>query len=113
MKNRLNVVASIGLAVGGVFGILGTMVTSPQVRAAAWAFDAVGLVVATSILTLLYFRKGDDCVAAGFMVFAIGEAVILSGTAATVEASVPAFAAGTALWSAALLLTSVPRTFPI
>ena len=36
---------------------------------------------------------------------------MLTGTAATLEASVPAFAAGTALWSAALLLTSVPREF--
>jgi hypothetical protein len=37
--------------------------------------------------------------------------VILSGTAATLEASVPSFAAGISLWSAALLLTCVPRTF--
>ena len=36
---------------------------------------------------------------------------MLSGTAATLEGSVPAFAAGTALWSAALLLTGVPKTF--
>jgi len=36
---------------------------------------------------------------------------MLSGTAATLAGSVPAFAAGTALWSAALLLTSVPKGF--
>jgi hypothetical protein len=46
-------------------------------------------------------------------VYAIGESVMLSGTAATLEASVPAFAAGTALWSAALLLTSVPKRFAL
>jgi len=39
-----------------------------------------------------------------FLVFAIGEGVILSGTAANLAESVPAFAAGTALWATALLL---------
>src|SRR5207244_1265029 len=57
------------------------------------------------------FRKGNDFVAAGFLVFAIGEGVMLSGTAATLAESVPSFAADTALWSAALLLTSVPKEF--
>jgi len=38
---------------------------------------------------------------------------MLTGTAMTVEASAPAFAAGTALWSAGLALTSVPRVFAL
>jgi hypothetical protein len=50
-------------------------------------------------------------VAAGFLVFAIASGVMLSGTAAGPVASVPAFAAGAALWSVALLLTSIPRYF--
>jgi hypothetical protein len=36
---------------------------------------------------------------------------MLSGTAATLEGSIPSFAAGAALWSAALLLVSLPRGF--
>jgi hypothetical protein len=52
-------------------------------------------------------------VAAGYLVFAIGEGVILSGTAAGAAGSVPAFAAGTALWATGLLLVSIPREFPI
>ena len=107
----LNTVAAIGLALGGVFGMLGTMVTDPNLRAAAWGIDSVGLVVATSLLSLKFFRTGADMLAAGFLVFAIGEAVMLSGTAASLEASVPSFAAGAALWSAALLLTGIPREF--
>ena len=103
--------AAIGLALGGVFGLIGTVVTEQNVRAVSWAIDSVGLVVATSLLAMRFFRRGNDCVAAGFLVFAIGEGVMLSGTAGTLEASVPAFAAGTALWSAALLLTGVPREF--
>jgi hypothetical protein len=69
--------------------------------------------VATALLTAKYFREGKDLLAAGFLVFAIGEAVMLSGTAATLDGSVPSFAAGTALWSASLLLTCVPRHFPL
>lgn len=111
MKKPLDIVAAIGLALGGVFGLAGTVVADSKIRAASWAIDSVGLVVATTLLALKFFRKGNDCVAAGFLVFAIGEGVMLTGTAATIEASVPSFAAGTALWSAALLLTSIPGEF--
>ena len=113
MKNPINRVACIGLALGGVFGMAGSMVAAANLRAAFWALDAVGLVVAASILALNYFRLEKPSVAAGFLVFAIGEGVMLSGTASSLEASVPAFAAGIALWSAALLLTSVPKEFAV
>jgi len=110
---RLNMIAAVGLAVGGVFGLLGTVVAQSNLRAAFWGIDSVALIVATALLTLKYFRAGHDTVSAGFLVFAIGEAVMLSGTAATLEGSVPAFAAGTSLWSAALLLTCIPKQFAI
>lgn len=113
MKNRLNLIAVIGLVFGAVFGMLGTFVAASNLRAASWAIDAVGLVIATSLLALRFFRKSNDIVAAGFLVFAIGEAVMLSGTALALEAGAAAFAAGTALWSAALLLVSVPRAFAL
>jgi hypothetical protein len=38
---------------------------------------------------------------------------ILVGTATTLAGSVPSFAAGAALWSAALLLTSIPGEFAL
>jgi hypothetical protein len=63
------------------------------------------------LLALKYFRAGVDLVAAGFLVFAIGEGVLLSGTAGGPEGSVPAFAAGTALWATALVMISAPPTF--
>jgi hypothetical protein len=111
MKNPTNVAAAIGLALGGVFGMLGTIVAGRNLQAAFWAIDGVGLVVATALLALRFFRKGNDVVAAGFLVFTIGESVMLAGTAESLAGSVPSFAAGTALWSAALLLTSVPKEF--
>jgi hypothetical protein len=111
MKNPANVVAAIGLALGGVFGMLGTMVAERNLQAAFWAVDGVGLVVATALLALKFFRTGNDLAGAGFLVFAIGEGIMLEGTAESLAGSVPSFAAGTALWSAALLLTSIPKEF--
>lgn len=113
MKNSLKIVAVIGLALGGILGMVGTLVAGQNVRAVSWAIDGTSLIVATSLLALMYFRKGNDCVAAGFLVYAIGEAIMLGGTASSLQASAPTFAAGTALWSAALVLTSVPATFVI
>ncbi|HVL16882.1 MAG TPA: hypothetical protein VM387_02755 [Gemmatimonadales bacterium] len=85
---------------------------SPHLQASLWAIDSVGLVIASSLLALKYVRAGEDVVAGGFLVFAIGEGVLLSGTAAGPSGSVPAFAAGTALWAAALVLVSAPRLMP-
>ena len=113
MKNTVNVLTIILLAIGGAFGIAGTFVAQRNLQAAAWAIDGVALVVATALLALKSFRAGSDLAAAGFLVFAIGESILLVGTATTVADSVPSFAAGTALWSAALLLTSIPREFAI
>lgn len=111
MKNPVNGVAIAGLSLGAVFGLLGTFVAQRNVQSAAWGVDGVGLIVATALLSLKFFRKDSDIVAAGFLVFAIGEAVMLAGTATTLADSVPSFAAGTALWSASLLLTSIPKQF--
>jgi hypothetical protein len=83
------------------------------VQALLWAVDGAGLVMAAALFTLKYFGAGQDLVAAGFLVFAIAEAVLMSGTAAGLAASVPAFAAGTALWAVALLLVSIPRQFAL
>ena len=113
MKNIVNVLAVILLAIGGAFGMIGTFVAQRNLQAAAWSVDGVALVVATVLIALKLFRVGNDLVAAGFVVFAIGEGIMLVGTATTISDSVPSFAAGTALWSAALLLTSIPREFAV
>lgn len=110
-QRRLDIVAAIGLALGAVFGLAGTIVAQPQLQATLWAIDSVGLVTVSALLAVKFLRKGCDFVAAGFLVFALGESVMLSGTAAGLVGSMPSFAAGTALWAAALLLISIPREF--
>ena len=111
MSRNLRILAVAGLIAGGVLGMAGTMATASNVRAVCWAIDGTGLIVATAILAIAYTRSGRMEIAAGFLVYCIGEAVMLSGTATSLDASVPSFAAGTALWSAGLTLISVPRVF--
>jgi hypothetical protein len=114
MSGKVNVIAAVGLALGGALGMAGAMVTQQNVQAILWAIDGAGLVMATALLAMKYFRMGNDIVAGGFLVFAIGEGVILlSGPAAGLAGSVPAFAAGTALWGTALLLVSIPKVLAV
>jgi hypothetical protein len=113
MQKPARLLAVIGLALGAALGMAGTVVAAQNLRAALWAIDSVGLIVATSLLSIRWFRAHQDFVAAGFLVYAIGESVMLSGTAGTLAASIPSFAAGTALWSAGLLLVSLPRALAL
>ena len=105
---RLSVLASIGLAVGGILGMTGTFAPSAALRGLAWGIDGVALVMAGAILTVVFYRAGQDFVASGFLVFAIGEGIILSGAAMDLDASIPSFGAGSSLWATALALISLP-----
>jgi len=113
MKSQLKVIIIAGLVLGGALGMAGTFVGDDHLRSLLWAIDGTGLIAATALLAVRFIRAGEECAAAGFLVYAIGEAVMLGGTAGPLEASVPSFAAGTALWSAALLLTSIPKVFAV
>ena len=86
---RLSVLASIGLAVGGILGMAGTFAPSVALRSLAWGIDGVALVMAGAILTVVFYRAGQDFVASGFLILAIGEGIILSGAAMDLDASVP------------------------
>lgn len=64
-QRSLDIVAAIGLGIGAVFGLAGTLVSQAPLRQAFWVIDGVGLVVAGALLTTKFLRKGNDCVAAG------------------------------------------------
>jgi hypothetical protein len=110
---RTRRVASTGLLIGGIFGMAGSFMPSASLRGLAWGIDGVGLIVATALLTVYYLRKDYDVIAAGFLVFAIGEALILSCSSADLEKNISSFGAGTSLWAAALTLISVQKMFPV
>ena len=107
------IVASVGLALGGIFGMAGTFAPDPHLRATLWAIDGLGLVMATALLTIMFYRLGHDVVASGFLIFAIGEGIILTGAPMEINASVPAFGTGTGLWALSLCVTSLPAVFPL
>ena len=105
-------IAPSGLVIGAVLGMAGTFVPSASLRGLFWGLDGIALIVATALLTIHHVRRGNDAVAAGFLVFVVGETLILSGAAMDLAASGPLFAAGTGLWAASLALVSAPTVMP-
>lgn len=109
----LRFLASIGLGVGGALGLAGSFAPSASLRGLAWGLDGTALVMACALLAFRFFRMGQEIVAAGFLVFAIGESLVVSGSAMELAQSVPSFGGGVGLWAAGLALVSVPRVFPM
>ena len=104
--------AAAALAVGATLGMAGSFTSSASVRAVAWGIDGTALIVAAALLTMRYFRRGNDLAAAGFLVFVAGETLIVSGSAMELAASVPLFGAGSALWAASLMLVGASGVMP-
>ena len=111
-KALQNSIAPVGLVVGSVLGMAGTFVPSASLRGLAWGLDGISLIVASALLTVHYFRRGNDLVAAGFMVFMVGETLVVSGAAMDLATSAPLFGAGVGLWAASLALISATRAMP-
>ncbi len=113
MQERTTLLAaSIALILGGMLGLAGSFAPTTSLRGIAWGIDGVSLIVAASLLTIYYLRKGLDTTAAGFMIFAIGESLILA-SGANLDEQTSVFGAGTSLWSASLFIISLQKTFPL
>lgn len=97
---RRQLTASTCLVVGAILGIAGSFAPSASLRGLAWGLDGVALVVASALLAVHFLRRGHDLPAAGFLVFAVGEGVILSSAAMDLAASGPSFGAGAGLCAA-------------
>lgn len=105
-------IAPSGLVIGAILGMAGTFVPSAPARGLLWGLDGTALIVATALLMVHHLRRGNDVVAAGFLVFVVGETLILAGAAMNLVASAPVFAAGAGLWAASLTLVSAPNVMP-
>lgn len=105
-------IAPSGLVIGAVLGMAGTFVPSASLRGLIWGLDGIALIVAAALLTIHHSRRGNDTVAAGFLVFAAGETLIFAGAAMDLATSGPLFVAGTGLWAASLALVSAPSVMP-
>jgi len=111
-QQNSRLVAPCGLVIGAVFGMAGTFAPSASLRGLFWGIDGIALIVATALLTIHHLQRGNETVAAGFLVFVVGETVIVAGAAMDFAAIGPLLAAGTGLWSASLALVSAPRVMP-
>ena len=108
----LRTVAAAGLIIGALLGMAGSVAPSAELRGLAWTIDGVALVVASALLAVHHLRRGDEQLAAGFLVFLAGETLIVSGSAMDLAAVGPTFSSGVGLWSAALALISASRAMP-
>lgn len=114
MEDRmLRIIAALGFAVGGALGIAGTMATSDSMRGLMWGIDGTGIVVAGAIATLLFHKNGQYEAAAGFLIFTIGESLLVGSASMELRASAPLFGGGVALWAAGLALIGLSTAFPL
>ena len=109
----MKVTASTGLLIGGLLGMVGSFLSSASLRSLVWSLDGISLIIAGALLAVYYLRKGYDGTAAGFLIFTIGEALILSSSGVNLDANVTSFGAGAGLWAASLALISFQKVFPI
>ena len=113
MKQQLNLIACLGLATGAIFGMSGSMVANPILQTVLYEISSIGLVIAFALLTIKFIREQKDFLAAGFLLFAIAEAVMTSGAALGQIGGQASFGAGIAFYVPALLLLSIPKGFPL
>ena len=113
MSNQhVRLLAPICLTIGAMCGMAGTFVSSASLRGLLWGIDGIALIVAMALLAVHHVGRGDEVVAAGFLVFLAGETLILATAAMDFVAGAPLFGAGVGLWAASLILVSASRVMP-
>lgn len=110
---RLLRIAAVGLVIGAALGLAGAFAPSASLRGLAWGLDGIALVMATAFLTIHHVRRGNDLIAGAFLIFAVGQGLVLSGAAMELAASAPSFGAGAGLWATALAIISAGRLMPL
>ncbi len=105
--------SAIGLLVGCILGVAGSVVPSDTFRNLAWATGSVGIIAAAALLAVFYFRTGYDIMAAGFVILALGELVVFSSCATNPDNNIPSFGAGSFLWALAIAALSLQKFFPL
>jgi hypothetical protein len=112
-QKHLRLLAALSLGVGGALGMAGSFAPTIALRGLAWGIDGVSLVIAGALLVIIQMRNGRDLLAAGFLVFAIGQSLVLSTAAVDLIVAAPTFGAGVGLWAAGLALVSAPSGYPV
>jgi hypothetical protein len=112
-ESNRQMAAPCALAIGAILGVAGTLASSESLRGLLWGLDGVVLVVAGALLTVYHLVRKNNLVASGYLVFVVGQTLVLSTAATPLDSGAPVFAAGASLWAASLVLISVPAVMPI
>ena len=113
MNKKLNIIASAGLITGALFGLAGSIFTSPQLQILLYEISSVGLIAACALLAIKFLNLKMEFIASGFLLLAIAEAVMSGGTAFGQISGQPSFGAGMALYVPAFLLIGFSKGFPL
>lgn len=113
MNNKLNIIASVGLACGAVFGIAGSIFTSPVLQISLYEISSVGLTAGCILLFVKFLQLKNEFLSSGFLLLAIAEAVMSGGNAMDQISAQPAFSAGMALYVPAFLFIGFAKGFPL
>lgn len=113
MSKKLNLIASIGLATGAVFGLAGSIFKNVALQISCYEISSVGLIVGAALLTVKFLNEKNEFIATGFLLLTIAEAVMSAGTALGQIGGQSSFGAGMALYIPAFLFISIPKEFPL
>ena len=111
-EERLRNLAAASLVIGAVLGIVGTFTPDASVRALAWVIDGTALVIGSALLAVHHLRRGNEQLAAGFLVYLAGQLLVTYGSALELQENAATLAVGAAMWAAGLALVSTSSLIP-
>lgn len=111
-EKRLALFAAACLVAGGLLGLAGSF-SPPAFRGIAWGLDGIALVMGALLLAVHHIKRGNEQLAAGFLTYVAGQALVVSSSAMDLAAASPSFGAGVGLWAAGLALVSASPVMPI
>ena len=106
-------IAAVGLVAGSVLGLVGSFVPTDSMRGLAWGLDGTFLVVAVAALTVLALRAGEDLSACGFLVFTVGQGLVLASVPMSLADGSALMVTGAVLWAGGLAIVSLGRGMPM
>jgi hypothetical protein len=111
-NHQLAFLAAASLVAGGLLGLVGSFVPA-EFRGIAWGIDGTALVMGTLLLAVHHIKRGQEQLSAGFLTFAAGQTLVVSGSGMDLTTSAPLFGAGAGLWAAGLALVSATSAMPL
>ena len=113
MNTQVNRPASIGLAIGVIFGMSGIPFTDPTISTILFNISGVGLTTGVALLAMRYLSEQKLFLATGFLLFAIGECALTLSAASDKATADSAFAGCMLFYFIGYLLIISRKYFPL